>query len=324
MSVYTDILTNAGLGTNAGHLLATVYDKYVEFALRSYPWYRSIADKRPVNPTSPGTSIVFNFYADLATATGALTETTDPNFVQIPATTTVTCTLNEYGNSAVVTRKLRLATLSDIDPAIADIIAFNMVQSLDEVVRGVLVGGTYVIYENSDALKVYGAAGAARLNVLATDELKSRDVRAATTHLRKLSAIPRFGNAFAGFMHPDVSYDLRSETSNGDWRAPHQYTAAGNIWAGVIGEYEGVLWTETPRAYYTNDGNAGAFVHRTLVVGKQALAEAVADEPHVVLGPITDRLMRFRPIGWYGMLGWARYREESIVRIETSSTVTVA
>ena len=56
-------------------------------------------------------------------------------------------------------------------------------------------------------------------------------------------------------------------------------------------------------------------------VGKQALAEAVAEEPHTVIGPVTDKLMRFRPIGWYGVLGFARYCEEALYRIESGSSI---
>jgi hypothetical protein len=62
-------------------------------------------------------------------------------------------------------------------------------------------------------------------------------------------------------------------------------------------------------------------VYRTIVAGKQALAEAVAQEPNVVIGPVTDRLLRFRPIGWYGVLGFARYREAAMYRIESSSSI---
>jgi hypothetical protein len=62
-------------------------------------------------------------------------------------------------------------------------------------------------------------------------------------------------------------------------------------------------------------------VYRSIVAGKQALAEAVAEEPHVVIGPVVDKLMRFRPIGWYGVLGFKIYRQESLYRIVTSSSI---
>ena len=62
--------------------------------------------------------------------------------------------------------------------------------------------------------------------------------------------------------------------------------------------------------------------YRTILAGKQALAEAVAQEPNVVIGPVVDRLMRFRPIGWYGVLGFSRYREAALYRIESGSSIS--
>jgi hypothetical protein len=64
-----------------------------------------------------------------------------------------------------------------------------------------------------------------------------------------------------------------------------------------------------------------AKVYRTFIAGQQALAEAVAEEPHVVIGPVVDKLMRHRPMGWYGVLGFARFREEALYRIETGSSI---
>jgi len=32
-------------------------------------------------------------------------------------------------------------------------------------------------------------------------------------------------------------------------------------------------------------------------------------------------LMRHRPMGWYGVLGFARYREEALYRIESGSSI---
>jgi hypothetical protein len=62
-------------------------------------------------------------------------------------------------------------------------------------------------------------------------------------------------------------------------------------------------------------------VFNTYFAGQQALAEAVAEEPHVVIGPVVDKLMRHRPLGWSGVLGHAIYREEALYRVESSSTI---
>jgi hypothetical protein len=75
--------------------------------------------------------------------------------------------------------------------------------------------------------------------------------------------------------------------------------------------------------FNTTDGSGSTRVFRTIVAGKQALAEAVSEEPHVVIGPVTDKLRRFRPIGWYGVLGFARYREAALYRIESTSSINL-
>jgi N4-gp56 family major capsid protein len=115
-----------------------------------------------------------------------------------------------------------------------------------------------------------------------------------------------------------VSADLREESDLAGWRAPHSYADPSNIYAGEIGTYEGVFWVESPRMTVSNNASSVA-VYNTIICGRQALAEAVAEEPHTVIGTVTDPLKRYRPIGWYGVLGFARYREEALYRIESAS-----
>ena len=76
--------------------------------------------------------------------------------------------------------------------------------------------------------------------------------------------------------------------------------------------------------FNATDDASSARVFRTIIVGKQALAEAVAEEPHTIVGPVTDKLMRHRPLGWYGVLGWKRYREAALWRIESSSSINAS
>ena len=373
-------------------LVQTAYDRYVEFALRSQPMIRAVADKKPVQQAMPGSSVVFSLYNDLSAATSTLTETTDPTAVALSNVDTVSVTLAEYGNAALVTRKLQLFSLSDVDPAVADIIAYNLADSLDIVAQDVLRQGTNVIY---------GGTRTSTATVTASDTIDSADLRKVVAKLRSNKAVPRAGSLYWTGIHPEVSHDLRAETGSVGWRDTHAYTDAslGNLFAGTIGTYEGAFFVENPRMFSAKSGadqtdlatapavsgvsgeftivaanaafggkaevgdkiagtNVGASakitaisvgalnttftvdvansgtvgtntltvtpvtrVFSTLVCGKQALAEAVAQEPGVIIGPVTDKLMRFRPIGWYGVLGWNRYREEALYRIETGSSI---
>ena len=305
--------------TGLTNLVQTAYDRYVEMALRSQPLIRDIADKRPVQQAMPGSSVVFQIYQDLAQATSTLTENVDPDAVALSNTNTVTVTLAEYGNSALLTRKLGLFSLSDVDPAAADIIAYNLADSLDAVANGVLRGGSNVRYAR-DASDTPSSTD----TVEATDTIALTDIRYCVSKLRAGLAVPRQGSLYAAYIHPEVSHDLRSETTGGGFQDLHKYDASENFWPGFIGTIDGAYFIETPRMYNATDGSSSARVFRTILVGKQALAEAVAEEPHVVIGPVTDKLMRARPIGWYGVLGWARYRAAALWRIESSSSINSA
>lgn len=331
-------MVNAYTDTTAmANLVQTAYDRYVEFALRSAPLFRDIVDKRPAQQAMPGSSVVLERYQDLATATTALTETVDPDSVAIGNPTTVSITLNEYGNAVLRTRKLGLFSLSDVDPAIGNIVAYNMADSVDVLVQNVLRhstatdtgtnNGNVIRKGATAAVGAYTASGtgpAASTSMTASSTIVSGDVRLAVAKLRTNLAVPRSDSNYWSAIHPEVSHDLRSETGAAAWRDPHNYSAAGNIWNGEIGTYEGAFFIETPRAYSAVDAGAGGNTirrFRTYFAGQQAMAEACAEDFHVIVGPVVDKLMRARPVGWYGVAGWNIYREESLVRLETTSSI---
>lgn len=308
-------MSNAYTGTAAmAGLVQAAYDRYVEFALRSQPLFRNLADKRPVQQAMPGSSVVFSLYQDLAAATATLTETTDPDAVAISNVNTVSVTLNEYGNTVLNTRKLGEFAFSDVDPAIANIVAYNMADSIDKIVVNVLRGGTNVIYSGS---------ATATSGLTAGDDIEGADLRRAVAKLRAANAVPKDSMLYAAYMHPEVAHDLRAETGGNSFEDIRKYTDpnVGNILNATTGVYGGAYVVETPRAYVGTDGDSSAKVYRTIIAGQQALAEATAVEPGIVIGPVIDKLMRFRPVGWYSLQGWSRYREESLYRIESTSSI---
>ena len=300
--------------TGIAGLIKTSYDRYIEFALRSQPLLRGLADRRPVQQAFPGTSVVFQNYVDLSAATSTLTENVDPDSVALTDLTNTTVTLAEYGNVVLETRKLAELSLSDVDPAIANIVAYNMADSLDQVVQTVLRGGSNIIYAST---------ATSTATVTNTMTITGANLRKATSKLKAGNALPRFGTLYACYMHPEVSHDLKAESGSGAFEDIRKYTDAnvGNILNGVAGVVHGSFVVESPRMYNATDGSTSTRVFRTLVAGQQALAEAVAIEPGIVIGPITDKLMRARPVGWYGLLGWSLYRTASLWQIQSTSSI---
>lgn len=308
----TDTASLGGTMGSAG-LVQKAYDRMIEFALRDEPLIRSVADKRPTDQTIPGSVVVMQLHDDLTKATTALSETVDPDGVSIATPNTVTITLQEFGNSTTNTRALKIFSYTGVDDDIVNLMAVNQADSIDEIAMTTLRGGTNVIY---------GGTKTSTATLAATDTLSSANIRKAVAKLRANKAKGRKGSLYWAGIHPEVAHDLMAETGSAGWLLPNQYGASqDNIWASEIGSYAGAFFVESPRLYSATDGASSAKVYRTIIAGKQALAEAVGEEPHTVLGPVTDRLKRFQPIGWYGVLGFARYREKALYRIETGSSI---
>ena len=308
----------------------TAFDRIAYFALRSELLFDAVADVQPVAQSMPGSSVKFTIFNDLSAATSTLTEDTDVTPV-VMADSQVEVTLAEYGNAVNTTAKLRGTSFLDVDAAAANIVGYNAGISIDSVVRDVLSAGTHVIY---------GGGGlsdpSSRATVAAEDIIEANDVRKIVAALRKANAVS-FNGMYMGYIHPDVSYDLRRETGVASWRDPHVYSDPAGIYNGEVGAFEGVRFIETPRAKIFEDASDGSGsstgssatvdVYCTHICGRQALAKAhsIVDGngafPRVVRGPVVDVLSRFQPIGWYWLGGYARFREASLRRIESSSSI---
>jgi N4-gp56 family major capsid protein len=298
------------------------FDRLAYFALRSELLFDQAADVQPVQQAMPGTGVTFTIFSDIAAATGTLSETVDVTPTAL-ADSQVTVTLNEYGNAVVTTAKLRGTAFLDVDSAAANIIGYNAGDSMDQVCRDVLAAGSNVAYSGGKSTRV---------SMAVADVLSANDVRKQVAALRGAN-VATFNGSYIGFIHPDVSYDFRSATDASAWRTPANYVDPSGIYNGEIGLFESVRFIETPRAkIFTNAFNgAGAAgtgdSYATLIMGRQALAKAFSTQdgngavPKVVRGNVTDYLMRLQPLGWYWLGGYGRFREASLRRIESASSI---
>ncbi len=373
-------------------LVQTAYDQYVRMALRSIPVMRALADVKPVQQAMPGSSVVFSIYSDLATATSTLSESTDVSSIALGNPSQVTVTLNEYGSAVTTTKKLNLTSFNDVDSALADIIAYNAADSIDNVVGQVLSAGTNVVYATGGATDPTSSA-----TVEPTDVITVADIRNAVVSLRTNKALPRMGELYAAYLHPRQSADLRSETGSGGFQDLTKFVERTPFVAGAVGAIEGAYIVETPRVLNgmplaagisttvsvtnkeltsnvatlttsvahglgvgqvvtvsgvdatfngtytitvvgstttfsyaktaTNVASAAAtgtvtFTnnYRAIIAGREALAEALAQDISTVIGPEIDALRRFRTIGWYMFGGWNRLREAALYRIESAAS----
>ena len=256
--------------SSISNLVTAAYDQYVRMALRSIPVMRSLADVKPVQQAMPGSSVVFSIYSDLAQATSTLTESSDVSSIALGNPSQVTVTLAEYGSAVSTTKKLNLTSFNDVDSALADIIAYNAADSIDNVVGQVLCAGTNVIYANGPSGTVPTASSA----VLPVDTITTADIRNAVVTLRTNKALPRIGELYAAYLHPRQSADLRAESGTGGFQELTKYVERTPFTAGAVGVLEGAFVVETPRVL--NGLNLAAGIGTSVSVTNKALTSNVA------------------------------------------------
>ena len=230
------------------------YEQLAYYALRPELYYDSLVEIQATNATSRGTSVTFTIASDLAEASTALTETSDVTPVAM-SDSYVTVTPLEYGNAVQLTSKLGATAFLEVNPIAANVVGWNAGISTDAIARTAAGAGTNVAY----------TSGTTRAGLAKTNTLAGNDVRKAVANLRK-NNVATFNGMYKGLIHPDVSYDFRGATGGTNWSDPHVYSDPSGIYNGVIGNFQGVQFMETPRAPFFADGGLNSFTISTIAV----------------------------------------------------------
>lgn len=309
---------------NAANTVKAAYDRAIYGALRPLLYMAQIATVKPTKQSQPGNTVVFTKNADMTIASTPLDESTDVSLASL-SNSQVTVTLKEYGNAAGVTEKL-LGVSFDIpayDEGAAERVGFNAGESIDAVAHDELVGGSNVAWATGGSTTPTSAA-----TVESDDLLTAHDVRVEHTRLSNANVMPWRNGLFKSLIHGSVAIDLREETGSGGWRVPAEYTPSDmEIAVGSIGAFEGFEFCQTPTLRPVDDGGSGTIeLYRTLFLGQQALAKAFSKSvsgefPQARIRPPVDVLLRFHTLGWYWLGGFKRFREESIRRVESASSL---
>ncbi len=302
----------------------TAYDMLAYYALRPELYFDQVADIKPTNQSMAGSSVVFNIQNDLALATTSLNESTDVTAVALTSSQ-VTLTLNEYGGATISTAQVRAESFVSIDEVQANAVGYWAGRTIDELAKIQLQGGSNVNYSAGAT----GVTPGARNQITPSDTLRAYDIRYNVSALKR-NNVPGYGGYYLAFIHPDNSFDLWQESGNQALIAPHIYSAPDEVFKGEIGSFAGARFIETPTAPLFADAGSSTTdtdVYGVLFLGRQALAKVWAmkdgNGPHpvLVMGPITDTLRRFQPLGFKWLGAYGVFRSASIWRQECASSI---
>lgn len=208
-----------------------------------------------------------------------------------------------------------------IDPVLTETVQLLGEQAaltIDTLIRDVLTTtGTNVQYAT-------GVAG--RVNVSSAMILNGTEIKKAVRTLRRNNAQPLEDGAYVGIIGPDAEYDLMSDTM---WVDVSKYQDKEKIYKGEIGKLYGVKFVRTSNAKkFAGAGAAGADVHATLILGKNAYGVvdiAGGVKPETIIKPhgssgTNDPLNQTATAGWKAMFTSKILNDAAMVRIEHGAT----
>lgn len=203
-------------------------------------------------PQNNGKTIEFRKFEPLPKLLTPLSEGVTPAGQKIDVTA-ITATVNQYGGFIEISDILDMTAYEKIMTEATEMLAEQSGKTLDSVTREVITAGTNVLFANGKTSR--------NALVTSTDKLTVLDIRKAVRKL-KLQNAPKFGNYYAGIIHPDCTFDLMDDN---DWKYPHQYVDTENVYNGELGAIAGVRFVETTEAkvWHAEDLSAAA---RTLTV----------------------------------------------------------
>lgn len=274
-------------------------------------------------PPAGGKSIEFRRYEKITVGSHVLTEGTPPTMTQATIST-VTCTISQYGAYSQISDILETQNYDPIIAEYSDKYGIHMAETLDEVVRDVLVAGTTVQYASTSTS--IGNCGSGMY-------LNSAELAEARRTLRRANAKPSMGNKYIVVVHPDNTKDLYDDTDivNAFKDAAPRDTN-NPLFTGVLGDWMGFTFVESTHVRVSSSlGLSGADVYSVLVLGSDAygITKLSAHQARMIIHPRgsgghSDPLEQYSTIGWKAALAASRLNENFMVRIECNSSYKTA
>jgi N4-gp56 family major capsid protein len=270
-------------------------------------------------PRRGGKSIEFRRLETITATTTALTEGTAPTETQLTFSN-VQATVSQYGAYSKLTD---LVDTQSYDPVLDETVEAygeQMGDSLDQVVRNVLVAGTTVQYASTAGSR--GAVGCGM-------HMTYAEIREIMSTLKRVNAKPVVDNKFIGIIHSDTSRDMFADSDIiTTFQNAGPRTGMNPLITGEFGDFYGVRWIETSNArIFASEGLSGADVYGTLIIGRNAygVTELDAQSARAYIVPRdapnkTDPLNQYMTVGWKAAITAVILNENFIGRVEHTTS----
>ena len=153
----------------------------------------------------------------------------------------VSVTLLEKGNFVTTTEKLETLSFNDLRGAVGDIVADNAARSTDVYAMEIAeaqTGAAYNTYVGQTAKSLITGS-----NVITSAVIRQTYAKLDAANAPKV--MTEGGEYYLWFLHPNVAYDLKNESSGSTFREAKLYAKPDEILRGELGAYEGFRFIST-------------------------------------------------------------------------------
>ena len=311
------------------------YDKQLLARAIPYLLYALFGQQRPIK-TRNGDQIKFRKYSALAVATTPLTEGVTPAGSQL-SKTDITATLAQYGDFVTLSDVVQWVNQDPVLNEAAKILGEQAAETIDEILRDILVAGTNVVYSNGAARNAVNtplSAGVLKTAIRALNRQNAKMVREQLNASTGIGTTP-IRPAYIGIVGPDGQADLEGITG---YKSVEEYAQQGNIMEGEIGAFKNIrfvmttkqkVWADAGAAKGTMISTTGtlADVYATLIIAKDAygVVPLAGHNLENIMKPLgssgaADPLNQRGTSGWKAMFTAKILQELWMVRIEHAAT----
>ncbi len=301
------------LGTNA---LGIVFDRNVIHSLQPNLYFEQLADVVMVESgNNTSRFAMFNQIANASVTT--LSEASNPTGVAVSVTVN-DITPTQYGISVHMSDLVVLTAFVDLITSSAVEVGYAVARKIDSVIQTTANAGTNVYYAGGKASRA--ALGAADLI----------DVGMILKGVQKLvkGAAPTFEDGqYRMIADPDTIFDLKGNTSIGQWIDVSKYAQPDKILNGEIGSLHGTRIMQSPNV---DTFSSTVTVHPALLAGKGGFRVAYwlpGKVKNYIIPPedatIANPLGQTGSVGAKVNLGASRTQEARLVRLEQAVSISL-
>lgn len=268
-------------------------------------------------PANAGKVVEWRKFDGLANATTPLIEGTLYNDLKELNVTSITGTVDQYGNAVGFSDLVATVTLDPLLTQTTQILAENAAVTLDALDRDDLMSqGTTVLYANGRTSRVTIAAG----DIATVTDLRKIALQMELNRARKIEGF------WQAITHPRVIFDVQATS---EWVNAQQYAQTGRQFDGSLGTLYGIkFWSTDVAKVYTDAGVGGTVdVHTMLVFGENAFGriELAGNNLETIYKPLgsagtADPLNQQQTMGWKATRGLKVLHQAYMLRYECSTS----